>query len=251
MSAELIASRRDGALILTISNPGADNALHPDMYAAAIETLTTAERDDSIRTVVLTGAGSYFCCGSGSTRQYETQLAQHAAYESAPAGLSSWVEAIRDCPKLVIAAIDGKAVDAGFSLALACDLIVAGQSAQFGMNWAHKGQVPQGGASWFLTKALPRQLAIEILAEGKPLAATRLHQLGIVNRLVADGGALDGALAWSDQLALVPSYAIERIKTLVREAQASTLAQLVEMEEQHAAELAAVDHGHEPRQHQS
>jgi enoyl-CoA hydratase/carnithine racemase len=72
MSAELKASRRDATLILTLSHPGARNALHPDMYAAAIETLATAERDDSLRAVVLTGADRYFCAGGNLRRLLET-----------------------------------------------------------------------------------------------------------------------------------------------------------------------------------
>ncbi|MEO7031884.1 MAG: enoyl-CoA hydratase-related protein, partial [Herbaspirillum sp.] len=68
MSAELQTSRRDGTLILTLSNPGVRNALHPDMYTAAIEALATAERDDSVRVVVLTGADNFFCSGGNLKR---------------------------------------------------------------------------------------------------------------------------------------------------------------------------------------
>ncbi|WP_170942320.1 enoyl-CoA hydratase-related protein, partial [Noviherbaspirillum denitrificans] len=73
MSAELQASRRDTTLILTLSNPGARNALHPDMYAAAIETLSTAERDESVRAVILTGADQVFCSGGNLNRLLENR----------------------------------------------------------------------------------------------------------------------------------------------------------------------------------
>jgi enoyl-CoA hydratase/carnithine racemase len=230
MSAELKASRRDATLILTLSNPGAKNALHPDMYAAAIETLSTAERDSSIRAVVLTGADNFFCAGGNLNRLLENRAKDKSIQAEAIDNLHGWVEAIRACPKPVIAAVEGAAAGAGFSLALACDMIVAGATARFAMTYVKVGLTPDGGGSWFLTQALPRQLATEILIEGKPVAAARLHELGIVNKLVADGTALDAALDWSDEFAGLSPGAVERVKSLVQEAPANSLAQHFEAE---------------------
>ena len=236
MSAELQASRRDATLILTLSNPGAKNALHPDMYAAAIETLTTAERDDSIRAVVLTGANGFFCAGGNLNRLLENRGKEPAVQAQSLDNLHGWIEALRDCPKPVIAAVDGAAAGAGFSLALACDLIVAGASAKFLMAYVKVGLTPDGGGSWFLTQALPRQLATEILIEGKPVLAPRLHDLGLVNRLVADGAALDAALDWADKLAALSPNAVERIKSLTQQGQRNSLAQQFEAEKRHFVE---------------
>lgn len=236
MSAELQASRQDATLILTISNPGAKNALHPDMYAAAIETLTTAERDDSIRAVVLTGADRFFCAGGNLNRLLENRSKEKSVQAESIDNLHGWIEAIRDCPKPVIAAVEDTAAGAGFSLALACDMIVASASAKFVMAYVKVGLTPDGGGSWFLTQALPRQLAAEILLGGAPVSAERLHQLGVVNRLVADGSALDNALAWADELAALSPNAIERIKSLTSEAQRDTLAQHFEAEKRHFVE---------------
>ncbi|WP_026075831.1 oxepin-CoA hydrolase, alternative type [Noviherbaspirillum massiliense] len=236
MSAELQASRRDATLILTLSNPGAKNALHPDMYAAAIETLATAERDSSIRAVVLTGADGFFCSGGNLNRLLENRTKAKSAQAESIDSLHSWIEAIRDCPKPVIAAVEGGAAGAGFSLALACDLIVSGTSAKFVMAYVKVGLTPDGGGSWFVSKALPRQLATEVLLEGKPILAPRLHELGVINKLVADGTALDTALEWADQLAAQSPNAVERIKSLVQEAQTDTLAQHFESEKKNFVE---------------
>ena len=230
MSAELKASRRNGTLILTLSNPGARNALHPDMYAAAIETLSTAERDDTVQVVVLTGADHFFCAGGNLNRLLESRAKPKSEQADSIDNLHRWIEALRDCPKPVIAAVDGAAAGAGFSLALACDLIVAGSSAKFVMAYVKVGLTPDGGGSWFLGQALPRQLATEMILEGKPVLAPRLHQLGLVNRIVADGTALDAALAWADELAQLSPNAVERIKTLITEAQHNTLSQHFEAE---------------------
>jgi len=230
MSAELQASRRDATLILTLSNPGARNALHPDMYAAAIETLSTAERDDSIRAVILTGADNFFCAGGNLHRLLEYRVKEQAAQEQAVDNLHGWIEAIRDCPKPVIAAVEGGAAGAGFSLALACDLIVAASSAKFSMSYVRVGLSPDCGGTWFLAQSLPRQLAGEIMFEGKPVGSLRLHEFGLVNKMVPDGSALDAALAWADELAAHSSHALEQIKTLLRDAPGKTLPQQLQAE---------------------
>lgn len=236
MSAELKASRRDATLILTLSNPGARNALHPDMYAAAIETLTTAERDDSVRVVVLTGAEQFFCAGGNLRRLLENRSKDPAAQASAIDQLHGWIEAIRNCPKPVIAAVEGGAAGAGCSLALACDLIVSGNTAQFAMRYVGVGLTPDGGGSWLLTRALPRQLASEMLLQGTPVGAARLHELGVINRLTTDGAALDTALAWADELAQLPPNAMESIKSLIQEAAGNELAEHMQLEKRQFVE---------------
>ena len=236
MSAELQASRRDATLILTLSNPGAKNALHPDMYAAAIETLSTAERDDSIRAVILTGADNFFCAGGNLNRLLENRGKDPAEQADSIDHLHGWIEALRACPKPVIAAVEGAAAGAGFSLALACDMIVAGASTKFVMAYVKVGLTPDGGASWFLAHALPRQLASEILLEGKPILAPRLHELGLVNKVVPDGSALDAALAWADELAALSPNAVERVKSLIGEAQGNSLDRHFESEKHHFVE---------------
>ncbi len=233
MSAEIQASRHNATLVLTLSNPGAKNALHPDMFAAAIEVLSTAERDDSIRAVVLTGADNFFCAGGNLNKLLEHRAMDRIDQADAVDSLRGWIEAIRDCPKPVIAAVEDAAAGAGFSLALACDLIVAGSTAKFAMSYVKVGLTPDGGASWFLSQALPRQLATEILIEGKPVSASRLHDLGVINKLAADGTALDVALHWADDLAALSCNAVDRIKLLAREANDNTLSRHFESEKQH------------------
>lgn len=83
------------------------------------------------------------------------------------------------------------------------------------MSYARVGLTPDGGGSWFLAQALPRQLATEVLIEGKPIGAARLHELGVVNRLVKPGTARDAAVAWADELGKISPNSTARIKTLV------------------------------------
>lgn len=236
MSAELQASRHDATLILTLSNPGARNALHPDMYAAAIETLATAERDDSLRAVVLTGADGYFCAGGNLRRLLDNRSKEPAEQARAIDQLNGWIDAIRACPKPVIAAVEGGAAGAGCSLALACDFIVAGESARFAMSYVNVGLTPDGGGSWLLARALPRQLAGEMLMQGKAVDAARLHQLGVVNRITVDGAAFDAALAWAEEFAALAPNAVERIKSLLQEAGGNSIGEHMQLEKRHFVE---------------
>ncbi|MGF6779171.1 oxepin-CoA hydrolase, alternative type [Paraburkholderia sp. GAS334] len=218
MSAELLTSRpaeSESTLVLTLSNPGARNALHPDMYAAGIEAIDTAERDPSIRAIVLTGADQFFCAGGNLNRLLENRAKDPSVQAQNIDLLGEWIAALRSSTKPVIAAVEGAAAGAGFSLALACDLIVAADDAKFVMSYARVGLTPDGGGSWFLAQALPRQLAAEVLFEGKPVVATRLHELGVVNKLAKAGAVRDAALAWADDLGKISPYSITRIKSLI------------------------------------
>jgi len=232
MSAELKASRHNATLILTISNPSAKNALHPDIYAAAIEALSTAERDPTVRAVILTGEDHFFCSGGNLKRLVAARASDRTEIEDELDHLQGWIDAMRGCPKPIIAAVDGAAVGTGFSLALACDLIVAGADAQFHVAAVKVGLTPDGGSSWFLTHAIPHQLATEMMLACKPICAERLFQLGIVNKLVASGDALESAIHWADELAELSPNAVEQIKILVDEAQNHTLAQHIAAEKE-------------------
>jgi enoyl-CoA hydratase/carnithine racemase len=228
MSAELLTSRpaeSESTLVLTLSNPGARNALHPDMYAAGIEALDSAERDPSVRAIVLTGADQFFCAGGNLNRLLENRAKDPSVQAQSIDLLGEWIAALRASSKPVIAAVEGAAAGAGFSLALACDLLVAADDAKFVMSYARVGLTPDGGGSWFLAQALPRQLATEVLLEGKPIGAARLHELGVVNRLAKAGAVRETAIGWADDLGKISPNAAARIKALIGAAGAQPLAE--------------------------
>lgn len=241
MSAELRSSRPAGhesTLVLTLSNPGARNALHPDMYAAAVEAFDAAERDPSLRAIVLTGADNFFCAGGNLNRLLENRAKEPSVQAASIDLLAAWITAMRQSSKPVIAAVEGAAAGAGFSLALAADLLVAADDAKFVMAYSRVGLTPDGGGSWFLANALPRALAFELMAEGKPIGAARLAELGVVNRLAKPQAALDTALAWADELAKISPNALTRIKNLTCAAAAQPLeAQLADERENFVASL--------------
>ncbi|MEI6549330.1 MAG: enoyl-CoA hydratase [Betaproteobacteria bacterium] len=233
MSAQLLSTSEGATLILTLSNPEHRNALGPEIYAAGVEALSVAETSSEIKSVVITGEGDIFCAGGNLQRLIKNrqQAPEHQAQSIE--GLHNWIETIRAFPKPVIAAVEGPAAGAGFSLALACDMIVAARNSVFLMAYSNIALSPDGGGSWSLSRSLPRQLAIEILMMGERINAERLHQLGVVNRLSEPGQALGTALTMANLLNQKAHNALTSIKELVNEADAASLNQQLALERDH------------------
>ena len=233
MPAQLQAAREGQTLVLTLSNPELRNAIDPAMYAAGIEALNVAESSAEVRSVVITGAAGVFCSGGNLLRLQASRQADPQVQAQSIEGLHSWIETIRTFPKPVIAAVEGAAAGAGFSLALACDLVVAARNAVFVMAYSNVALSPDGGASWSLSQSLPRQLATEILMCGDRLTAERLHDLGIVNRVTEPGSALTTALALAEQLNARAPNVLASIKELVSDAPRNTLSAHLASERDH------------------
>lgn len=233
MAAELKSSSHGRTMVLTISNPGQRNALGPEMYAAGVEALIAADSNPEVRSVVIAGEGGMFCAGGNLQRLLDNRQRVPEVQAQSIEGLHSWIEAIRTFPKPVIAAVEGAAAGAGFSLALACDLIVAADNAVFVMAYGTVALSPDGGASWSLAQALPRQLASELLMCGERIAAARLQQLGVVNRVSAPGGALEDALALAQGLNDRAPNALASIKELLNDAPAASLNRQLAAERDH------------------
>ena len=190
MSEQLKSTSQGQTLILTLSDPSLRNALGPEMYAAGIEALNVAETNPEIRSVIITGEGANFCAGGNLNRLLGNREKPPEVQAQSIEGLHSWIEAIRTFPKPIIAAVEGAAAGAGFSLVLMCDMIVAARDSVFVMAYSSIGLSADGGGSWSLAHALPRQLASELLMLGERIGAERLQELGIVNRVVDSGLSL-------------------------------------------------------------
>ena len=233
MTAELKSTTQGRTMVLTLSNPEHRNALAPQMYAAGVEALSVAESSADVRSVVITGEGAMFSAGGNLQRLQANRREPPEVQAQSIEGLHSWIEAIRTFPKPVIAAVEGAAAGAGFSLALACDLIVAADDAVFVMAYSNVALSPDGGASWSLSQALPRQLVSELLMGGERISAGRLHELGVVNRVALRGAALAEALEIAEKLNARAPNALASIKELMNDAPGATLTRHLASERDH------------------
>lgn len=209
--------------LLTLSNPGARNALSPAVYAAGIEAINHADSSAEIRAIVITGEGDTFCAGGNLQRLLHNRTLPKRVQEASINGLHDWIEAITACRKPVIAAIEGAAAGAGFSLALCCDLIVSSREAVYVMAYSSVGLSPDGGGSWQLARQLPKQLATELLLTGDRISAERLHGLGVVNILTEKGHALTAALLLAEKLAARAPNVVASVKELIGQAPEQSL----------------------------
>lgn len=215
MTATVLTQRVEQCAVITLSDPGSRNALSPVLYAALIEALDTATDDPEVRSVVITGAEGHFCAGGHLQRLSRARQAPREEQAQAINALHALIETLRSVPKPVIAAVEGAAAGAGFSLALACDLMVAARDARFVLAYGRVGLTPDGGATWFLSRSVPAQQVREWIWLAEPVPAERLAQLGVINRLCEPGAALSQALSIAQHLARMAPNAVSGAKQLL------------------------------------
>jgi enoyl-CoA hydratase/carnithine racemase len=194
------------------------NALGPEIYIAGIEALGAAETNPAVRSVVITGEGGTFSAGGNLHRLLANRAQDPSAQAVSIEALHTWMETIRTYPKPVIAAVEGAAAGAGFSLALMCDFVVAASDSFFVMAYSNIALSPDGGGSWNLARSLPRPIANEILMLGERISAERLHQLGWINQLSNPGESLVQALHLAQRLNARAPNALTGIKDLLNSA---------------------------------
>lgn len=223
MTASLKSHSQGQTMVLSISNPENRNALGPEIYAAGVEALNVAESNPEIHSVVITGEGRHFCAGGNLQRLLSNRQQSREVQAQSIEGLHNWIETIRAFPKPVVAAVEGACAGAGFSLALACDMLVAAQDSVFVMAYSNVGLSPDGGATWSLTRAMPRGTAMQLLLVGERTTSDRLHQLGVVTQVCGSGEALSCALELTDKLNARAPNALASIKELVNDALTTSL----------------------------
>ncbi|MBI5334317.1 MAG: enoyl-CoA hydratase/isomerase family protein [Burkholderiales bacterium] len=252
MTSRLTAERQGATLILTLDGPSTRNTLSAEIFDAGTEALNVAEADDSLRCVILQGAGGHFC-GGGDLRRLagNRQTAEGPDGQTGPQRQAAhlnrfhqFIEVLQAFPKPVIAAVEGAAAGGGFSLALACDLIVAAEDARFIMAYPKVGLSPDGGATWQLMQMLPRQLVLRMLWLGEAFSAQQLHQWGLVHQVSRSGAAVYDAIHLAERLAAMPAGALASIKELVNQWPQRTLTeQLGRERDQFVQNLVSADAG--------
>lgn len=194
------------------------NALTWAQRERVIDLLATASADPDIRAVVLTATGRGFCAGAdlrGGGPQAPAERVTGDVARTIRLGAQRLIAAVLDCEKPVIAAVNGTAAGLGAQLALACDLVLAAESARFIEVFARRGLVPDGGGAYLLPRLIGPHRAKELMFFGDALPAPDAERIGLVNRAVPDEDLQKTAQEWATRLAQGPTRALALTKQLV------------------------------------
>jgi enoyl-CoA hydratase len=199
--AEPVTTERRGATwIVTLNRPAVRNAIDGPTALALASAFRQFERDDTLLVAVLTGAGETFCAGADLTTATDARRALHVAEDGdAPSGLAR-LQLSKPC----LAAIEGYALGGGFELALWCDLRVAATSAILGLEHHRWGIPSMDGATVLLPRLIGQSRALDLILSGRRITGEEASAMGLVNRLVAEGTALEAALALAQEIARFP-----------------------------------------------
>lgn len=208
--AALVEVRSD-VMIITINRPEARNAVNGAVSTAVGDALVRAQRDAAVRVVVITGAGEKsFCAGADLRAISRGENLFHAEhYEWSFAG---YVRHFIDKP--TIAAVNGMALGGGAEIALASDLVVAGESATFGLPEVKRGLIAGAGGVFRLMRQMPPKVALEAVYTGEPISAGEALRWGLINRVVPDGRVLDAALALARRIAVNAPLSVRASKRI-------------------------------------
>ena len=226
--AEVETAREGGVLTITLNRPDVLNALTSETHKQLLGALKDARADD-VRAVVLTGAGRGFCVGQ-DLKEFREGAGDIA--DRLRANYHPTVLAIRGLEKPVIAAVNGAAAGAGVSIACACDLRIAADSASFVPAFINIGLVPDSGGTYFITRLLGYARAFEWMTSGRKLSAAEAHAWGLVSEVVEADRLAARAAEVAAEFAALPTCGIGMTKRLFDRAPTSTLDEQLEFEAQ-------------------
>lgn len=192
-----LSERRGNVLIITINRPEARNAVNASVSVGVGDALAGAQADPEIRAVVLTGSGDKsFCAGADLKAISRGENLFHP--EHPEWGFAGYVRHFIDKP--TIAAVNGTALGGGTELALASDLVIARESATFGLPEVKRGLIAGAGGVFRIVEQLPRKVALELLFTGEPMTAADALRWGLINHVVPDGTEVDAAVALAQRI---------------------------------------------------
>jgi enoyl-CoA hydratase len=203
-------------LVVTMNRPEKRNALSGEMLRVMEEAWDRANSDDSVRVVILTGAGGAFCAGADLTAM--SQSAPSEAFEAGafdPAVIKSLLKGFR-LTKPLIAAVEGPAIAGGTEILQATDIRVAGESARFGVSEVRWGLYPLGGSAVRLPRQIPYTVAADLLLTGRHITAIEAREIGLVGHVVPDGQALARAHEIAETIAANGPLAVQAVLRTIR-----------------------------------
>ncbi len=213
---------------VTLNRPERMNALTWEMREQLTEHFHRVRFDDKVRAVIVTGAGQNFCAGADVTKMGKGDLRE--GRERLQRGSQSYIRQLHAIEKPVIAAVPGVAVGVGWSIALACDIVVCGTSSRFGAVFRRLGLAPDGGNAWFLTRRVGVARAKELVFSARMVGAEEAVALGLANHVVPDDQVMSKAEEMAADYAEGPTFAMGLAKKLCHYAMGPSLEDYLEME---------------------
>lgn len=202
---------------VTLCRAGRRNALDAATAGELEEVLRALERDAGVRAVVLTGDGEHFCAGADLAGLEEAGVMEHPVhfFNWSRSTFGPCIESLQAFPKPVVAGVAGVCVGVGWNLALACDFVVAGESARFSQIFVARGLVPDGGGTWLLPRHVGLMRARELMYTGRFVDATEARDLGLALRVVPDAELPAAMAELAADLAAAPTRALQFTKALL------------------------------------
>ncbi len=223
---------RGGVAVITLNRPESLNALTLAVAGEFKAALTEAVTQRA-RAIVLTGAGRAFCAG-GDLREMQKIASQNgrveAFFDEPLRELNDCIMLIRRTPLPIIAAVNGAASGGGCNLALACDLVIAGEGARFNQAFVKIGLVPDCGGTFILPRLVGWRRAMQLMMTGEVVTAPHALAMGMINAVVADDQLIAEAMAMAEALAAAPTAAIGRIKELLEASANNDYGEQLELE---------------------
>lgn len=226
--------REKGVAVITLNRPSAMNALTTEMAREFMSAIGEA-RERGSRALVLTGVGRAFCAGGDlkEMRDVAEREGRMEAFFDEPLGLlNECVLLLQQLPLPVVAAVNGVASGGGCNLALACDIVLAAESARFNQAFVKVGLSPDCGGTYILPRLVGLRRAAELMMTGDVVDARSAAEMGMINRVVADDELMYAALGLATRLAESPTASIAKTKRLLAESATNHLAAQLEVERQ-------------------
>lgn len=213
----LLYEVHDRIATLTLNRPERLNALGDTLRDDLLDAVLKAGADPDVGVLVITGAGRGFCSGGDVKSMGERHVAAQTpppAERFAPLR-DRIVLALRDCPRPIIAAVNGAAAGAGMSLALACDIRIASTAAKFSQSFVKRGLTPDWGGSWFLPRVVGTAKACELIFTGDTIDAAKAYELGMVNAVVAPDALMTETYRLARKIADAAPVAVQLAKRAI------------------------------------
>ncbi|MDB4448077.1 enoyl-CoA hydratase-related protein [Roseivirga sp.] len=219
---------KDGVATITLNRPDVYNALNNEITYELQAAFKDAKRNNEVRVVVLTGEGKAFC--SGQDLKASSAEPNRSFSDSIHKRYNPIIKAIRNLPKPVICRLNGVAAGAGCSFAIACDIVVASESAKLIEVFVNIGLVLDSGSSYFLPRLLGSSKAFELATMGTRVSGKEAEAMGLINKCVADESLDEAVKVYTDYYAKAPTKAIGLMKKMLNKSQGATLSEMLDYE---------------------